>query len=97
MLRRYPETLRWRQALPPVFVAGLALLVLLSPFWNVALWTLLATVGLYILALCLAGVQLAIRKKDLALVLGVPLAIATMHFCWGTAFLWGLIHPPKSE
>lgn len=97
MLRRYPETLRWRQALPPVFVAGLALLVLLSPFWKVAFWTLLTIAGLYILALCLAGFQLALRKKDVSLVPGVPLAIATMHFSWGAAFLWGLIHPPKSE
>ncbi len=97
MLRRYPETLRWRQALPPVFVAGLALLVLLSPFWNVALWTLLIVAGLYVLILSLAGFQLALRKKDIALAPGVPLAIAAMHFSWGTAFLWGLIHPPKSE
>jgi glycosyltransferase involved in cell wall biosynthesis len=97
MLRRYPETLRWRQALPPVFVAGLALLLLLSPYWKIAFWALLAIAGLYILILCLAGIQLALRKKDILMVPGVPLAIATMHFSWGTAFLWGLIHPPKSE
>lgn len=97
MLRRYPETLRWRQALPPVFVAGLALLVLLSPFWKVAIWTLLSVASLYLVILGLAGIQLAIRKKDIFLVPGVPLAIAAMHFSWGTAFLWGLIYPPKSE
>ena len=97
MLRRYPETLRWRQALPPAFVAGLLLLALLSPFWNIALWALISVIGLYIFVLCLAGLQLAIRKKDILLLPGVPVAIATMHFTWGTAFLWGLIHPPKSE
>ena len=97
MLRRYPETLRWRQALPPAFVAGLALLAVLSPFWKTAFWTLLTIAGLYLVVICLAGVQLAFRKKDISLVPGVPLAIATMHFSWGMAFLWGLIHPPKSE
>ena len=97
MLRRYPETLRWRQALPPAFVAGLLLLALLSPFWNIALWALIIVIGLYIFVLGLAGLQLAIRKEDVLLLFGVPLAIATMHFSWGTAFLWGLIHPPKSE
>ena len=97
MLRRYPHTLRWRQALPPAFVAGLALLALLSPFWNFAFWVLLGVLVLYTFILLLAGLQLALRKKDGFLVPGAPLAIATMHFSWGTAFLWGLIHPPKSE
>jgi succinoglycan biosynthesis protein ExoA len=32
MLRRYPRTIRWRQALPPLFVAALILLTLLSLF-----------------------------------------------------------------
>lgn len=97
MLRRYPETLRWRQALPPAFVAGLAVLVVLALFLKIARWALLAVIGLYTAALLLAGFQLAFRKKDVALILGVPLAISAMHFSWGTAFLWGLINPPKSE
>ncbi len=33
MLRRYPATLRWRQALPPVFVLSLVLLALAGLFW----------------------------------------------------------------
>jgi GT2 family glycosyltransferase len=36
MLQRYPGTLRWRQALPPVFVFGLLMLLLGSVFWNLA-------------------------------------------------------------
>jgi len=32
MLRRYPGTLRWRQALPPLFLLSLIVLLLLSPF-----------------------------------------------------------------
>ncbi len=36
-LRRYPDkTLRWRQALPSVFVAGWRCWSCSSPFWNVA-------------------------------------------------------------
>jgi succinoglycan biosynthesis protein ExoA len=97
MLRRYPETLRWRQALPPSFVAGLIVLGLAAPFFRLARWALLIIIGLYILVLLAAGIQLAAKKKDLAMVVGVPLAIATMHFSWGSGFLWSLVSPPKSE
>ena len=97
MLRRYPQTLRWRQALPPLFVLGLALLVLASPFIWLARWALVGTLAFYAFVLFLAGIQLAIKKKDAAMVLGVPLAIATMHFSWGTGFLWSLLSPPKSQ
>jgi hypothetical protein len=49
-------------------------------------------VVIYVLALALAGVQLAIKKRDGALIWGVPLAIAIMHFSWGTAFIWSMIN-----
>jgi len=97
MLRRYPETLRWRQALPPLFVASLIILILLAPFLLSALWTLVAVIGVYFLLLLLAGLQLTLKHKDATLILGVPLAIGTMHFTWGAGFLWGLVHPPKSK
>ena len=45
MLRRYPATLRWRQALPPLFVLGLAILTLLAPWWNLAALAWMGVVG----------------------------------------------------
>ncbi len=97
MLRRYPETIRWRQAVPPLFVLGLIALTVITPFWSLAGWLLLAVIGLYSLIISLAGLQLALKHKAPALWIGVPLSIACMHFTWGTAFLWGLIYPPKSK
>lgn len=97
MLRRYPQTLRWRQALPPLFVLGLIVLLLASPFLGLARRALGIVLALYALVLLLAGIQLAVKNRDAAQVLGVPLAIATMHFCWGAGFLWSLLSPPKSE
>jgi glycosyltransferase involved in cell wall biosynthesis len=88
MLRRHPSSLRWRQALPPVFVLSLLALSGLA-IWFPLARTLLVTEGLlYILALLVVGVQSVIIKRDLALVIGVPLAIAVMHVAWGSAFLW---------
>jgi hypothetical protein len=45
----------------------------------------------YALILLLTGIHSAWKYRDLALVLGVPLAIASMHLAWGSAFLWSII------
>ena len=95
MLRRYPQTIRWRQALPPLFVITLILLAVFSPFFPAALWTLAGVISAYTAILIMVGVYLAIQHKTPAFWLGVPLAIACMHFSWGTGFLWGLIRPQK--
>ncbi len=91
MLRRYPQTLRWRQALPPLFVLSLMGLLVLSPWWRLAGVLLGIEVLLYGIALLLGALPFALREKDAALVVGVPLAIATMHLSWGMGFLWSVI------
>lgn len=91
MLRRYPSTLRWRQALPPAFVLSLAGLLLLG-LWLYPVWWLLgAEILLYLSVLFLAGVRAAQKRKKPLLVVGLPLAIATMHLAWGSGFLWSLL------
>ena len=91
MLRRYPDTLRWRQGLPPLFVLSLAGLGLLGFLWS-GFWVGLgAEAALYLLALTAAGLQRAVRQKKVFLVFGLPLAIAVMHICWGSGFLWSII------
>jgi len=88
MLRRHPASLRWRQALPPTFVLSLLVLSVLAVWFPMARTLLVAEGFVYILALLAVGVQSVIKKRDLALVIGVPLAIAVMHVAWGSAFLW---------
>jgi succinoglycan biosynthesis protein ExoA len=91
MLRRYPATIRWRQALPPLFVLSLLALALLSPWQRLARLGLVVEVAFYGLVLLLAGVQLAVRQKNPALSIGIPLGIATMHLAWGSGFIWSLM------
>jgi succinoglycan biosynthesis protein ExoA len=88
MLKRYPHTLRWRQALPPVFVLSLFVLIVLSLFVGLARFILAAQLLIYVLALGLAGLKLAIEKRKKFLFIGLPLAIMTMHISWGAGFLW---------
>ena len=91
MLRRFPESFRWRQ-LAGLFVISFPVLAVLGLWFIWAGWLLLFEAVVYLLALVLVGTQLAIKHRDLALLWGVPLAIATMHFSWGTAFIWSMIN-----
>jgi glycosyltransferase involved in cell wall biosynthesis len=95
MLKRYPQTLRLRQALPPLFVFSLILLPILSLVFQPLFTVWLIELGIYLAALIFVGIQLAIQKKDAALALGVPLAIATMHLGWGAALIVGSLSNPR--
>jgi succinoglycan biosynthesis protein ExoA len=91
MLRQYPQTLRWRQALPPLFVLGLLALILLAPWWNTAAFLLLAVIVLYALVLTAGSLYKGRAGGSLRLALAVSLAITTMHISWGSGFLWSML------
>jgi glycosyltransferase involved in cell wall biosynthesis len=94
MLRRNPGSLRWRQAVPPLFVAALVLLAVLGLFWSPARLLLALQAGMYALTLLGAGLASAVQKRDPGLLVGLPLAMAVMHTVWGTALLWSLGRKP---
>lgn len=98
MLKRYPHTLRWRQALPPVFVLSLLALIVLSLWRSFFGWLLLLQLLVYFGVLGTAGFKLALVKKKGYLLWGLPLAISTMHFAWGSGFLWsGIVNLLKKN
>lgn len=88
MLKRYPHTLRWRQALPPAFVFVLIALIVLSLWFATARLLFVLQFSIYFLILGLAGLRLAIKTRKGFHLWGLPLAIATMHMTWGAGFLW---------
>jgi len=90
MLRRYPDTLRWRQALPPLFVFSLLVLVVLSIFLPFARLLLVIELLAYFSIMILTGFYSAFRQRKAYLLPGLPLAIPAMHFAWGTGFLWSI-------
>lgn len=92
MLQRYPETVRWRQFLPPVFVLSLLVLGLLSIVMPLARWLFITEAAIYLGVLFLNGVLLGLRHKQPLLIIGFPIAVATMHLSWGSALLWSLMH-----
>jgi GT2 family glycosyltransferase len=93
MISRYPRSLRWRQALPPLFVGTLLLITILSILFPGARTPTALLAAGYAGALIAAGSLRALFRRDLALLLGLPLALAVMHLSWGASFLWGLVAP----
>jgi len=90
MIKKYPNTLRWRQLLPPTFVLSIFVLFLVGIFVPLP-WILLAIeIGVYLLVLLLAGIIGSFQKKYIGFALGLPVAIITKHVSWGTAFLVSL-------
>lgn len=88
MLRHNLTSIRLRQAAPPLFVLGILLGGVLA-FWFP--WILGLGIAGYLVILTIASVDLVARKRNLVLLWGVPLAMATMHISYGGAFLWSLL------
>ena len=91
MLKKDPTTLRWRQALPPLFVGILLLSAVTSPWILWSRYLLAAVITLYVITLFLSSSLTMKRSTSLWTIVGVPLAIATMHITWGAGFLWSMV------
>jgi len=88
MLKRFPESLRARQAIPPIFVSSLLLLFIGAFLWNPVRWILLLEVVLYWVMLLFAGIKSAIKDNEIMHLISVPITIITVHISWGSAFLF---------
>jgi len=89
MLKNYPTTIRWRQAIPPLFVASIFLLGILSIFIPFTRIILGLEFGIYTITILFAGLQTAIKHNGLCFLL-MPFAIITMHISWGCGFIYSL-------
>ncbi|HEX2991258.1 MAG TPA: glycosyltransferase family 2 protein [Anaerolineales bacterium] len=96
MLRNFPGTVRWRQALPPMFVLSLIGLGLASLFLPVARWILTAELIVYFSILLFGGAHAARKHHKIFLLPGLPLAITAMHVSWGSGFLWSMLTSSKN-
>jgi succinoglycan biosynthesis protein ExoA len=91
MLKNYPETLKWRQALPPLFVITVIVLILLSFFSKIFLWLLMGIIFLYLMIIVGSSIGTAFKKNDVSMVVGMPLSTICMQVSWGSGFLYSMI------
>ena len=86
MLRKHPQSLRWRQTAPPLLILGL--------LWSAAMlftpwpWTAAIVPGLYAAVLLGSALYELTRRRDPA-ALALPVVLPTMHLAWGLGFLVG--------
>ena len=95
MVKRHPRSLRLRQLVAPLFVVALVVLTVLSLFWPVALWALMAVVLPYAALAAFVAFKLARREKDWRLWPFILVAFPVIHIAWGSSFLTGLMHSPQ--
>ncbi len=90
MLKRYPHSLRWRQAIPPIFVLSILILAFLSVFFAFARIILAAILGFYFLILFLFGCLEILKRKNICYIQMIA-AIVVMHLSWGAGFLFSAL------
>jgi succinoglycan biosynthesis protein ExoA len=95
-VRRHPGSLRWRQAVPPVFVAALVVLALLGLVWPFAAASWLIMAGAYV---ALVG-SVAVHSRR-ATPARIALAFVIVHVAWGTGFALNVLsggrYPYRSQ
>lgn len=96
MLKRYPQTLRWRQAVPPLFVLSLILLIIAAFWLPIFRWLLVLEVLIYNIAVFTTGFMTALKDRIWSHLLGIPLALWIMHLAWGGGMLYGAIRHESS-
>jgi glycosyltransferase involved in cell wall biosynthesis len=95
-LKKHPESLRWRQAVPPFFVIVFLGSGLLGFLWAPARWLFGFIAGCYLLANLVASTMVAVRSGWRYLPI-LPLIFATIHFAWGLGFWVGLFTLMRSK
>jgi glycosyltransferase involved in cell wall biosynthesis len=87
MLKRNPESLRWRQAVPMLFVTGVGVLAVGS-FWSASfLWWLAALLIPYIAVVGLSSARIAHRRRAWRALPVLPAVFVVIHFAWGLGAL----------
>ncbi len=96
MLRAYPESLRSRHLIPPLFVAGQVLLGLAALFSPVAAWGFAVLAGLYVGYVLFATIALAAagawRHAPL-----LPAIMVCLQIGYGAGIWLGLATPLTPE
>jgi hypothetical protein len=89
MLRRFPDSIRWRQAIPPLFLLFLILFGAIAFISPIALIIFSAVTGIYLSMLILTSIYESARTKDACYLL-IALALSTMHLSWGSGFIYSI-------
>ncbi|HVO42186.1 MAG TPA: glycosyltransferase family 2 protein [Aggregatilineales bacterium] len=91
VMQKHPGQMRFRQFVPPLFVGGIVVGLVLQPFSGLVRLLWLLGVALYIVANLAASAYIAARS-GWPHMRWLPVIFATLHLSYGSGFLLGLIN-----
>ncbi len=80
-----------RHLVPFLFVASLAISVLLSSFWSPFRWVFLFIAVSYLAASSFFAARIAMKERSLLYLLIMPLVFLALHSSYGIGSLWGMM------
>ncbi|MBZ0307784.1 MAG: hypothetical protein K8I82_17080, partial [Anaerolineae bacterium] len=92
-LRKHPESLRLRQAMAPLFVAGLVIglpVIVLFPLLG---WLYFGVIIVYGMLGLIFAARVATSSRESITIWRVMLTFVIMHMAWGIGFWRELIKP----
>ena len=93
MLSRHPASVRWRQLVPPTFVASLVITGLGGRRYRMLALLFRAIVGAYGMLVGLFTLRTA-KRNGWRLAPALPVVLVSVHLSWGLGFWWGLVRLP---
>ena len=96
MIRAYPDTIRWRQAVPPLFCLAIYFFGIISFFLPFARIIVASILTSYLLLLTIVAIIEALKKRDFCYIFLI-VAFAVMHLCWGNSFIFSMISRKKGN
>ncbi len=90
VMQKHPRQMQLRQFVPPLFVAGLLIGLLLMPLFPTVRYLTALVLSLYAVATIFASI-LAARKGSWQLLPLLPISFATLHLAYGAGFLFGVM------
>lgn len=95
VIKKHPDAVKLMHLIPPSFVFGSFLLLLLGVRWPQC-WTILAFTWLiYLFYVLIAAFEVALSHRCFKYLLVLPLAFMTMQLAWGMGFLVGIFKTHK--
>lgn len=94
MIRSYPDSIRWRQAVPPLFCLAIYIFGIISFFWPFARIIVASILASYLLILTIIATIEALKKRGFCYMFLI-VAFAVMHLSWGNSFIFSMISRKK--
>lgn len=91
VMQKHPRQMRWRQFVPPVFVAGLLGSTIPGLFFRPFRWLAAAIIGLYLVADMFASLSLG-REHGHRYIPRLLIIHPVLHLSYGLGFLAGLLN-----